>query len=189
MWGARHASDMINGSSSKDVTQRYTTTNFPTSQCGNQGSTPTATYTQNFVNNFVTSRSQVKSSFQTVQSDLSTVASDNHNFMTTIKSATSRFVSVRQNTGVWYSALADKDTGIMNNPKCGFLKNSFKSVRDHMCVGLITSIYQATIVIIIASFMDFLGMFCLFCLVKRFIVAPSGEKNYGKVLPESQEVN
>ena len=68
-----------------------------------------------------------------------------------------------------YNALANPTDGLLANSNCTFIKESLNDIRDSMCVGFTTSVFETSIAMIVISFMSYFGMFSLFCLAKKFL--------------------
>ena len=161
------------GSSAKDITQRYTTTSFPQPSCGKIDGSNADSTLDTLVDRFATSRDDVNTIFGDVQTSLSSVATANSNFMSAIKSANDNIDATngpRKTVAPVYAKLGDPTTGILPNGNCKWVKASLNTFQDVMCDRFITGVFQATIVIIISSFIALFGSLMLFCLAKKILL-------------------
>ena len=154
---------------SKDISQRYNANTFPEQYCGSVGNTFTNLYLQNFVDRFVASRGEVDTVFKKLGTSLGDITTKNKLFMNSVKNITQSFVPIINSTRVIYNALANTTDGLFANSNCSFVRESLFDIRDNMCVGFISSLYQTTVAMIFISFMAFFGTFSLFCLAKKFL--------------------
>jgi len=175
--------DAWGSSSSHDISNRYTTTTYPSS-CGQIDGGAAATTLDNFVSRFITSRSDVSSIFTNVQSRLNTVSTTNSNFMSQVKNAATHIDASsgpRKTVAPVYARLGHPKTGILPNGNCKWVKASLGTFQDVMCERFITGIFQSTVVIIIASFLALFGTLTLFCLAKRFLIKEGQKGQYNHV--------
>ena len=163
----------------KDITKRYTSTQFP-STCAAIGGSDRLTYVRTFVNNFVSDRTTATTLFTNLANKLNTISTDNDNFIKSAQSATSSYPGLRSVTTDWYTAISDPEEGVFYNSKCTFVRESIQDLRDTMCTGFIVSLFQSAVAIVIISFMSTLSFLMLFCLAKRFVVPEAGKKGTAK---------
>lgn len=162
----------------KNIDNRYTTTSLPAGICGDSD-----VYLSGFVSSFVQSRQQVDTIFDDLQTSLDNVATANTAFMQSVKAVTARFDPIRQNTLTMYNSLADPQTGLLYNTNCAFIQDSVQNIHDSLCVEAISSLFQATIDIIVLSFMGLFATFFVFCLSRKF----SFEKKEDRQVPGSYQ--
>lgn len=127
---------------------------------------------------FVNSRKQAadNSHFGKVQADLNTLQSDNGLFMTELKSMLTGFSSIQTTISSIVSDLTDPTTGIISNANCQFIKPNLNRIYDALCVGVITNMYQTSVVLIVLSFFTLFGTCFIFCVAKRALLTDDSAK-------------
>lgn len=156
---------------SKDITVRYTTTYFPTS-CTN----PDLTTVQAFVNGFVANRNKVTSYFNAIKTDLGNVATAQHDFAVEVGSYLDSLRAVRNQVASLKDSLIGETNGLIPNTNCKFVGNDLRKLQVAMCASLGSSMYQASVCMIIMAVMSFLGTIFTFILAKRFSIKPDNQR-------------
>lgn len=129
-----------------------------------------------FVNSFINNRDQAKTLFTEIQGRLTDISDANADFMTKVRSFTDRFTNVNTTINTISSQLLDPNTGILSNAECGFIRTSLNRVYDALCVGIITTLYQTSVVLIVLSFFSLFGTFFIFCVAKRALIQNDEDK-------------
>jgi len=153
-------------SNGNQVENRYSTSQFPLT-CGTRNSKNMDEYIKDFVNNFISNRNRIATLHGTLESKLIDVQTANDNFMTELLKISQNFDEVEATIEPLYDGLFSEESGLLTNGKCTYINKAIMELSETMCIGLITSIYQTTICIIIVSFFTSFGTFFLFCVSKK----------------------
>jgi len=156
------------------IANRYTVPKF--GSCPNKASMTFPVYLQTYVGNMLSHKTAVNTLFGNLETDLTAIQTANNQFMTSIYGVTAPFDAINNNVHQLYNSLADPVTGLFSNAKCTFIKTGLNNFKNAMCVGLVSSLYQTAVCIIIVSMFAFFGTFFVFCFAKRAIIAGDDEE-------------
>jgi len=152
---------------SKDIALRYTTTYFPAS-CTN----PDLTTVQNFVRGFVANRNKVTGYFNSIKTDLTAVANAQHDFAVEVGSFLDSIKAIKTQVASLKDSLIGEANGLIPNTKCKFIGNDLRKLQVSMCASLGSSMYQASVCMVIMAVMSLLATIFTFILAKRFSIKP-----------------
>ena len=146
--------------SSHDITLRYTT-QFSSCSAG------AVTTARNFVNKFVTNRNSINTAFTAVNNDLTIVASKYTLFSNELFNALQTFKALKQSLVNVKDSLIGQEEGLLPNSNCKFVAVGIRNVVNATCIGFVSRVFEATIVLIIVAFMMTVSTLSIFCLAKR----------------------
>ena len=166
--------------STKDISLRYTTTYFQTS-CTN----PSSTTIKNLVNGFVANRNDITSDFTSIQTDLQTVADRQKDYSAEVLTFVNKIKQVQTDVAALKDSLVGETNGVIPNTNCKFIGTDLRKLQVGMCATFASSLYQASVVMIVMSVFAFLATIFTFNLAKRFSI---GIKKDSNVSPTHQEM-
>ena len=149
--------------SSHDITQRYTSTQFPSS-CSSPSDLAAA---RNFVITFVTNRNDVNSIFTAVATDLNNVANEYTVLANELYNILQTFKDLKQSLMNIQDSLVGEVNGLIPNLNCRFVAIGIRNTVNATCIGFMSRIFETTIILIIVAFMMTLSTLSIFCLAKR----------------------
>jgi len=159
------------------ITNRYSSPN-PFLTCSSSlGTTIASTYTA-----LTAHYNSVNSGFNAMLSDntigLGNLNSLDNTLSQAIWALTAPIQQMNTTVGQVLAYINDPVIGLVPNLNCTIIGNGLQRFYNDMCVGLVTSFYQASLVLVIASIFCFLGTLFLFCLAKRMNIGfDDGSKN------------
>jgi len=136
------------------------------------------TTTVNLLNNFVSSRNVAADSthFGGIKTLLDTLDADNNLYMRSIEDMVQNFTKINDAISGIMSDLTDPNRGILTNVNCQFIKPNLNRIYDALCVGVITNMYQTSVVLIVLSFFTLFGTCFVFCVAKRALLTDDQAK-------------
>jgi len=137
----------------------------------------------------------VKTKFTAMQNDntngfANLIALDNK-LSAAIWKLTQPLQSLNSTVGGFLTLVGDPKQGLESNLNCSVIGVSARMVYDNMCVGLLWTLYQAAIILALASLFSFVGGFFLYRLAKRYTAlkdAMDEEKEVKKFAPVKSKV-
>jgi len=96
---------------------------------------------------------------------------------------TAPVATLNNSVGAFMAVLNDPVTGLIPNLNCTIIGFHLNRIYTDVCVGMVTSFYQAALVIALCSCFSFLGVLWIFCLAKRILIPKAGEANPNQQQP------
>jgi len=125
---------------------------------------------------FSANRDDIETIYGDINTDIQVAESTNYDYMEDQYDRCVVLSDINDQVSSIDDELNDEETGILPNSMCTWVGPKFEAVFDALCVGWISTIYQAAVCLACVSSFTLVGNLMIFCLAKRVNIKKEDEE-------------